>query len=82
MTPANDNWPLVLTRTQAAAMCGLTPAGFDVWVRKGIVPTALAGTRRWSRDAIKDAINGTSVGVDAVIDPYEKQKAERNARKA
>ena len=62
-------------------MCRLTPSGFDAWVRKGIVPPAIDGTRRWSRDAIQDAINGRSIGVDAALDPYEKWKAD-NARKA
>lgn len=78
--PANDNYPPVLTRAQAAAMCQLTPAGFDAWVRKGVVPTALPTTRRWSRDAILRAISGVDdVAIDAAVSPYEKWKAE-NAR--
>lgn len=80
MTAANDNYPLVLTRHEAAALVGLTPSGFDSWVRKGIVPGPLAGTRRWSRDAIRDAINGKAVEVDVEEDPYLKWKAE-HARK-
>jgi hypothetical protein len=80
MSAANDNYPLVLTRAEAADMCRLTPSGFDAWVRKGIVPPALHGTRRWSRDAIRDAINGKVAAVDVGLDPYEKWKAE-NARK-
>lgn len=82
MTAANDNYPPILTRPQAAAMCNLTVSGFDVWVRRGIVPPAIAGTRRWSRDAILRQLSGVSIGVDAGLDPYERQKAERNARKA
>lgn len=79
MRADNDNYPPVLTRPQAAAMCNLTPSGFDSWVRRGIVPTALPGTRRWSRDAILKAVSGDmSIGVE--IDPYDKWKAE-NARK-
>lgn len=78
---ANDNYPPVLTRREAAAMCRLTPSGFDSWVRRGIVPVAIMGTRRWSRDAILRAISG-DVSVDVELDPYERQKAERNARKA
>lgn len=77
MNPANDNYPPVLTRSQAAAMCSLTPAGFDVWVRKRIVPTAIEGTRRWSRDAILRSLSGAdSVGVDVTLDPYEQWKAQ------
>lgn len=82
MTHANDNFPLVLTRAEAAEMCGISPSGFDNWIRKGIIPPAIIGTRRWSRDAIRDAVNGRSVAVDAALSPYERQKAERHARKA
>jgi len=65
----NDNYPPVLKRREAADMCGLTPAGFDVWVRKGIVPSSIRGTRRWSRDAILRAINGD--GPRTALDPFE-----------
>lgn len=50
--------PLTITRTEASTMCGLTPSGFDVWVRKGIVPGPVAGTRRWSVAALEHALNG------------------------
>lgn len=82
MRAANDNFPPVMTRPQAAAMCGLTPSGFDVWVRKGIVPTAIVGTRRWSRDAILTAISSGSTAVDVEMDAFEREKAAHNARKA
>ncbi len=82
MNHANDNYPPVLTRSQAAAMCQLTPAGFDVWVRKRIVPAAIEGTRRWSRDAILRALSGAdAIGVDAALSPFEQWEAE-NARTA
>lgn len=56
---ANDNWPLFLERTQAADFCGLSKQTFDSWVRKGILPKSMAGTRRWSRLAIeRAAVNG------------------------
>ena len=77
MTPANDNYPIVLTRPQAAAMCGLTTSGFDTWVRKGVVPPALHGTRRWSRVAIERALSGDAlVSADANLSPYELWKAQ------
>jgi predicted DNA-binding transcriptional regulator AlpA len=47
---------ITLTRPDAAALCGLSPSGFDAWVRKGIVPPAMPGTRRWSRAAIELAL--------------------------
>lgn len=67
--------PLALTRPQAAALCGLTTSGFDVWVRKGIVPPPIAGTRRWSRAALERAL-----GADAQLDPYEQWKAQQGMR--
>jgi len=53
-----DHPPLVLTRPEAAALCSVCPSTFDNWVRKGIVPGPMAGTRRWSRVAIERAIAG------------------------
>lgn len=78
MKHANDNFPIALTRSQAAGMLGLTPSGFDVWVRKGIAPPPIAGTRRWSRVALERAISGTAIDVE--LDPFEQWEAE-NVRK-
>ncbi|MGN6307345.1 MAG: helix-turn-helix transcriptional regulator [Mesorhizobium sp.] len=50
----------ILTRKEAAEMCKLTPAGFDVWVRKGIIPPATPGTRRWDQRAIDAALDRLS----------------------
>ena len=75
----NDEKPLTLTRPQAAALCGLTPAGFDVWVRKGIVPSAIKGTRRWSRAGIEAALSGGQSDPLEELDPFEKWERE-NAR--
>lgn len=49
---------IALTREQAASLCQLSPSGFDVWVRKGIVPGPVKGTRRWSRAALERALAG------------------------
>ena len=49
---------LALTRSQAAELCGLTPSGFDTWVRRGVVPPPVMGTRRWSRVQIERALAG------------------------
>ena len=43
MQAANDNWPLVLTRPQAAEMCQISMSTFDVWVRKGTLPRPIRG---------------------------------------
>ena len=65
---------LALTREQAAELCGLTPAGFDVWVRKGIVPGPLAGTRRWSRAELERALGGGIPANDDAEDAYRRWK--------
>jgi hypothetical protein len=53
-----DSEQLALTRPKAAKLCNLTPAGFDAWVKKGIVPGPIPGTRRWSKLAIVRALAG------------------------
>lgn len=81
---ANDNSPLVLSRREAAALCHMSLTGFDSWVRKGIVPSAIPGTRRWSRVAIERAIAGDRSSPEPANDnlsPFEKWKRE-NANKA
>jgi predicted DNA-binding transcriptional regulator AlpA len=57
--PANDNWPPVLTRREAAKMCRISVPTFDAWVRKAILPKPIPGTRRWSCVAIARAIGGS-----------------------
>src|SRR4051812_8823333 len=52
--------PRGLTRQDAAAYCGLTPEGFDDWVRRGIAPGPIAGTQRWDRKAIDLALDRAS----------------------
>ena len=42
---------LFLSRREAAAICGISVQTFDTYVRKGILPGPLPGTRRWSRAA-------------------------------
>jgi hypothetical protein len=51
---SNDNIaPRGLSREAAAAYCGCeTLSAFDSWVRKGIVPGAIPGTRIWDRKSI------------------------------
>jgi hypothetical protein len=58
---ANDNWPLVLTRLEAAEMCHISVYTLDACVRKGILPKPIHGTRRWSRIAIEQALSGNTV---------------------
>jgi hypothetical protein len=75
-SPANDNWPLVLTRREAAEMSAISVQTFDVWVRKGILPGPIAGTRRWSRVTIEVALSGGHVAVPSESDqsPFQQWK--------
>ena len=54
--PTMEEWPLVLTRRQAGQMCKISVQTFDAWVRKGVLPGPISGTRRWSRIAIERAL--------------------------
>jgi len=77
---ADDNWPTVLTRPEAAEMCRISVQTFDTWVRKAILPGPIPGTRRWSRIAIERALAGDVVASTADIrpSPFEQWK-RRNA---
>ena len=66
---ANDNWPLVLTRREAAKICRISVQAFDTWVRKGILPGPIAGTRRWSHDALERHLAGQAVVPSAIDQP-------------
>lgn len=50
----------VVTRSEAAAYCGLSVSAFDRWVRAGRLPHSLPGTRRWDLQAVDRAIDRTS----------------------
>lgn len=53
--------PRILTRAGAATYCGLSISGFDAWVRKGTLPQAIRGTRRWDRVALDRALDGDAI---------------------
>lgn len=69
---------LTLSREEAAQLCGLSASGFDVWVRKGIVPGPIKGTRRWSREALEAAfgLQGVPANDDAEA-AYRRWKESR-----
>lgn len=72
---ANDNWPPVLTRQEAAKMCRISAQTFDSWVRKGILPGSIPGTRRWSRDAIEAHLTGKGASSEVdQVSPFERWK--------
>lgn len=50
-----------LTVEQAAEYCGCeTVEAYNTWVRRGIVPGPIPGTRRWDRKAIDAALDRRS----------------------
>jgi hypothetical protein len=60
MSDARNDLPLMLTRQQAADLCGLTYSGFGQWMAKGKVPKAIPGTRRWMTSDLLLAIQALS----------------------
>ena len=53
--------PRGMSREEAAAYCGCeSMAAFSDWVRRGVVPGPLPGTRRWDRKAIDAALDRAS----------------------
>jgi hypothetical protein len=71
--------PRGLSRRQAAEYCGCgSLPTFDGWVRRGILPGPITGTRRWDRKAIDVALDRAS-GLEAksVESEYAKWKTAR-----
>jgi excisionase family DNA binding protein len=52
--------PRGITREEAAAYCGCGRATFSNWVRRGIIPGPVPGTKRWDRKAIDAALDRAS----------------------
>ncbi len=82
MTPANDNRPRLLTKKQAAAYLGASPATFAKWVLAGIIPSALSITRKWDKKALDAALDKIScLESNPRDDGYELRKREGGAKK-
>ena len=70
--------PRGLTRDAAAAYCGLSPQGFDDWVKRGVVPGPIPGTQRWDRKAIDlalDRASGLAIVKDSAFDDWKRRHA-------
>src|SRR5258707_15886748 len=52
--------PRLLSRSQAAAYCNVSPGTFSNWVRLGRLPSPLPGTTRWDLKAIDFALDAIS----------------------
>ncbi len=46
----------LLSKSEAAAYCSLSPSGFQNWIDTGKMPPPLYGTKRWDRNQIDQAI--------------------------
>jgi predicted DNA-binding transcriptional regulator AlpA len=71
-----EYWPPVLRRSEAAKMCSISVQTFDAWVRKGILPPPMPGTRRWSRAAIERHLagDGGALSPSEAPSPFEQWK--------
>ena len=74
-----------LTQEEAAAYCGCESlAAFSDWVRRGIIPGPIRGTKRWDRKAIDAALDRAS-GLEAAsalspLDAWRMQRARSAQR--
>ncbi len=65
--------PRLLTKTQAAAYCAITPDTFDDYRRRGIVPDPITGTNRWDRKHIDiwlDKASGIASTTQSSLDEW------------
>lgn len=72
-----------LTLEDAAAYCGLNKSGFRDWVKRGLLPGPIKGTKRYDKCAIDQALDRLSE-IDHPIAPqseasgaYDQWKADR-----
>ena len=75
-----------MSKQEAAAYAGCkTLSSFADWVRRGIMPGPIPGTRKWDRKAIDtalDRLSGLQITIERQISPYDTWKASQNARVA
>jgi predicted DNA-binding transcriptional regulator AlpA len=64
-----------LDRRAAAAHLGISPSTFDGWVRSGLLPPPLPGTRRWYVRAL-DAALDRAAGLAPPLSPAAPDGAE------
>jgi hypothetical protein len=71
-----------LSREEAATYGGCESlSAFSDWIRRGIMPGPIPGTRKWDRKAIDAALDRLS-GLQPTIamSPFDQWKAEQDAR--
>jgi len=73
--------PRGMSREQAAAYAGCESlSAFNHWVRRGIMPKAIPGTRKWDRKAIDAALDRRS-GLDSKMQPSDHRMMNGKRRK-
>lgn len=81
------DWPLYLSRDEAARYVGVSPSLFDIEVKQGLWPAGeyrgqKNGRITWYRPAI-DAAAAARHGIsNPVVDYWERRDADRASRKA
>jgi hypothetical protein len=75
--------PRGMSKEQAAAYAGCESlSAFNDWVRRGIMPRPIPGTRKWDRkaiDAALDLMSDLDSKIRPQLSPYDKWKASQNA---
>lgn len=72
--------PRMLTRIQAAEWCNVSPNTFDKWVREGVAPKPMRGTKRWYIKAMEqyfDMASGIAPSNDDDYDPELEKRIEQ-----
>ena len=69
---------ILLTRTHAAELLDIKPKTFDVYVKKGIVPPPVPGTKRWLRKAVERTLYKIAGIKEDGETPRERWKASQN----
>lgn len=82
MSPV-DVTPRLMTRSEAAAYCRMTPSRFSQLVKSELLPASIPGTTRYDRMAIDRALDKLSgLQSDAELSPLQKWKQARDGSRA
>lgn len=78
--------PRGMSKEQAAAYAGCESlSAFSEWVRRGIMPRPIPGTRKWDLkaiDAALDRLSGIQPKIESQMSLYDAWKASQNASAA
>lgn len=83
MSPRPNTGRRMLSLREAAEYCGLSTSGLGDWVRRGIVPGPMRGTRKWDAKALDLALDkqsGLTTLQSTELNPLDQWLGEQNAR--